>query len=253
MRLSAKILEHLPGLSGNGAKLLVWILLSAKQERLEANIDDVMAGLGWSRNTVKRTVKELSGKEYILFEAAANQRARGEIKILKPDIAERDSAQPESEPTRNETIGAKPKPEPGTKSAQPENGPSSVPTTAPTGSLPPKPEPAKPKVAAIDKNMWAGELTDVVRKTLAYIRFEPDKRLLSRGFVSVLEWLGKRSHLPLPGLLVSRIIDRCLLQQRTRKAAGKDPGLYIFPPGLQKHRDTLRRHERQAGKAARAA
>lgn len=116
--------------------------------------------------------------------------------------------------------------------------------------------PSEPSLAAKPlesrKYLFSAELPAIARRTLEYIGFACDPKSMTRGFVSVLDWLGKRAHLPLPGLLASRIIDRCLFQQRKRRAEKKNPALYFWPAGFQVHRDRLRKREKAAGRRQRA-
>jgi hypothetical protein len=113
VKLRRGLREHLhrSRMSSNASTLFVWLLLWAyysgpKRGCVEANIDDLMLGLGWSRSMVKRSVDELASKGYISFNGAANQHELGEIRILKFDVEERDSARSTSEPSRNSEISA---------------------------------------------------------------------------------------------------------------------------------------------------
>lgn len=108
VKLRRGLREHLhrSRMSSNASTLFVWLLLSAyhsgpKRGCVEANIEDLMFGLGWSRSMVKRSVEELASKGYTSFDGAANQHERGVIKILKFDVEERDSARFTGEPSRD--------------------------------------------------------------------------------------------------------------------------------------------------------
>lgn len=244
---------HKSRLTSNAALLLVWLLLSAhhsglKRGCIEANIEDLMLGLGWSRSMVRRSLAELVSKGYVSFSGAANKQGLGMIRILKSDLVE--PAQSTGEPS---------------KSVEPAARPTSEPSKGRLDSTQLTSEPGVPielRAALISepskgfeippKCLFTGELSTIACQTLAYIGFQCDRRHLSIGFVSVLDWLGKRQHLPLPGLLASRIIDRCLFQQRKRKAGSRSPNLYFWPPGFQKWRDSLRRAEREQGRLERA-
>ena len=251
--------ERWKEISCGAIKLFVWLTIPPRHGHAEASFATIGLENGMSLKMIRCAVKELEGLSLIAVERSKGKNTKTRIRTISisPAVQGADSFY---RPVRIMS-GLIDAPQvsrsgPAMKSAQPthcvqgadvqqrNNG---VPTDAPTGSGSPT---SKPKP---DRNIFAGELSTVARMTLAYIRFEPDKRSLSRGFVSVLEWVGKRNHLPLPGVLASLVINRCLFQQRTRKAAGKDPSLYLFPNGLQKHRDTLRRHERRAAEAARVA
>lgn len=113
VKLRRGLREHLhrSRMSNNASTLFVWLLLSAyhsglKRGCVEADIGDLMFGLGWSRSMVKRSVEELASKGYISFNGAANQHELGEIRILKFDVEERDSARFTGEPSRDSDTSA---------------------------------------------------------------------------------------------------------------------------------------------------
>lgn len=269
LELSRKILEHWKDLGSNAVKLLTWILLSAhysgpKRGCVEANIEDLMLGLGWSRSMVRRSLSELVSKGYVSFSGAANKLGLGTISILKFDLVEpaRSTDEPSesvnpsapltSEPSKGRLDSTQSTSEPSRPSAK-----ASVLTSEPSNtqeSVPDVPDvPQKSKLLKSPRKYVAGELSDVARQTLRYLRFDSAPGSLTRGFVSVLDWLGKRAHLPLPGILATMILNRCLEQQRRRRSEGKSALLYAWPAGFQKWRDALRRQERLEGKAQRQA
>src|SRR5205814_1028661 len=95
-------------MSSNASTLFVWLLLSAyhsgaKRGCVDANIEDLTLGLGWSRSMAKRTLDELILGDYVSFSGAANQHGLGTIRILKFDVEECDSAQSTSEPSERES------------------------------------------------------------------------------------------------------------------------------------------------------
>ncbi len=48
----------------------------------------------------------------------------------------------------------------------------------------------------------------------------------------------------LPGILCSKIIDRCMSEQESYKTLGMDPSGYYYPLDFVEHRDRLRVQER---------
>lgn len=258
MELSSKILiESWPELSGNGAKLYAWLIVSAPREGcLEVSFENMARGNGWSLKTLRGAIRELERKSCITAARSTGKHVRTQIRLLHcedqepaPSLRGSSAQATPSQSGRSETEA---KVTPSQKassgiSTPSQRGSSSVPDVP--SELPDSAHVAGP----IPPKCLAGELSDVARQTLQYLRFDCDPTSLSRGFVSVLGWMGKRAHLPLPGLLASRILDRCLFQQRKRKAEGKNPDLYLWPAGFQKWRDSLRRAERLAGKAERQA
>lgn len=256
-----KLKEHLhkSRLTSNAAVLLTWILLSGCEGRLGANIEDLMLGLGWSRSMVRRSLAELVSKGYASFCGAANKQGLGTIRILKFDLLEPIQSTSEPGTPAHRSTG-----EP-SESAHPNAELTSEPSTGRLDSTQLTGEPGVPTELSAQSTgepskaykeipagcRFSGKLSDVACQTLRYLRFDPAPWSLSRGFVNVVEWLGKRQHLPLPGILATMILDRCLFQQRKRKADGKNPSLYLFPPGLQRHRDALRKKELEAGRKER--
>ena len=255
MNLSSNILERWKELSSNAVKLLTWVLLSAQQGRLEASYKDMIDGLGWTRRPLQRAVAELTKKECVRVTAAANQHGKTLIEVLIKFDGE-DSAGHKNDTTRNKanvaevkndtTITKEPVPDiPGGDEKGTTN-------SAPVAAQAEK-DPSARVAAAIEKSKSpAGELTVVQIRTLQYIGFD-DRRYLTKGFVAVLQKFGERRHTAVPGITCSQIISECLSHQRTLKAKGRDPSLFMFPPGFQSHRDRLRKAEREAGRRERPA
>lgn len=258
-----KLKEHLhkSRLTSNAAVLLVWITLSAHQGRLEASYEDLMRGLGWSRKMLQRTIADLTQRGYIRVTRATSQRSKMLIEVLIDfeessgvDKAVHHNAKESPVPDKDVHAGKS-----GVDKAVHDYA-----ATADVdkdvhgieGSVPDVPSGATdstPKALEIPAKYLAGELSNLARKTLAYVSFDVDPRSLTKGFVVALEKFGRRQPLPSPGRLGTQIIDACLLTQRKRAARGEDPGFFRFPPGFQRHRDALRKKERAAGKSERQA
>lgn len=256
-----KLKEHLhkSRLTSNAAVLLMWILLSARQGRVEASYDDLACGLAWSKRTLQRAITELTQKGYIRVTLATNRRSKTLIEVcvdfeesisgVDKDVHSGKSGVDKGVHGCNTATATVDKDVHSTTVGV-DNGVLS--TTESVPEFPSEPSSAAKPLEIPAGCLFTGELSAVANQTLEFIGFECDRRHLSIGFVSVLDWLGKRAHPPLPGLLASRIIDRCLFQQRKRRAEKRNPALYFFPPGLQRHRDALRKKERLAGRLGRA-
>lgn len=92
--------------------------------------------------------------------------------------------------------------------------------------------------------LFTKELSPASKDLLEFVGFALDRRCLSRGFVTIIEVQALRRPWQRPGVLASKLIERALLWQRKRAAEKRNPALYFWPPGLQRHRDALRRQER---------
>ena len=249
MELSGNILEHWAQLSGNAAKLYVFLLASAKQGCLEVAFKDLVRSSGLSLKTLRSAIKELEGSQGIAVERAVGRYARTRIRILglnqKPSLVRSfdNFYRPAKRPTP-----FKASPAGSVKS-------SGVPNVPPTGSIAAPKSAGEPKAAGLEKNVnrFTGKLSDAPRRTLTFMAFTCDEKDISKGFAAVLLKFGKLVTMPQPGKLCTLVITECLDCQRKLKTMDRNPDLFRWPAGLQKHRDTLRRHERQAGKAARAA
>lgn len=264
MNLSRNILEHWQELSSHGIKLLTWILLSARQARLEASYDDLLRGLGWSRKMLQRAVLELTQKGYIRVTLATNRRSKTLVEVLI-DFEEKVSSVDNGVLTDTQESPAVDKGVHGcnTATAGMDKGVHSTAVGVDTGVLSTTQEsvsgvPADPSLAVPQKSKplvppkyLAGELSAVAREVMAYVGFSCDREYLSRGFIVLLEKFGKRRPWPRPGVLGSQVINRCLYWQRKRRSEGKNPLLYAWPavPNFQKHTAIVRRNEREAGKA----
>lgn len=97
-------------------------------------------------------------------------------------------------------------------------------------------------------NEFCGELNKVERAAFEYIKYSPCAlHSLSDGFVFSV-WLLYKDHkdkLPLPGILCSKIIDKCLSEQESNKKQGIEPSDYFWPVDFQEHRNRLRAEERK--------
>lgn len=88
--------EHWANMSGNEAKLFVWLLgaahwSGAKRGLVETTFEDMARANGLSYSTVQRTIAKLEEKPYIEVERAINQNGLTIIKILKYDVPEDES------------------------------------------------------------------------------------------------------------------------------------------------------------------
>ena len=97
VKLRRGLLPHLSSMSSNAAKLYVFLLLKAhwklgpKRGLAEVSYEDITCDLGWSYSMVRRTIRELTRKNYIEVTPAANQYDLTRIKVLKYDPDEFDS------------------------------------------------------------------------------------------------------------------------------------------------------------------
>ena len=104
-------------------------------------------------------------------------------------------------------------------------------------------------------NNYIDELDSDERAAFSAVRYEPgDVGSLAGGFISVVyEVYEEHENGDIsPGNLCSKIIDRCLSEQRAAKMLGGDPSDYFWPPEFQEHRDRLREGERIQEAAANA-
>ena len=89
VKLRRGLLPHLSSMSSNAAKLYVFLLLKAhwklgpKRGLAEVSYEDITCDLGWSYSMVRRTIRELTRKNYIEVTPAANQYDLTRIKVLK--------------------------------------------------------------------------------------------------------------------------------------------------------------------------
>jgi Helix-turn-helix domain len=97
------------------------------------------------------------------------------------------------------------------------------------------------------------DLDDEEREAFAYLRYKPkdEPRNLPNGFVWTLfdVYDDHKDDLPLPGNLCSKIIDRCMSEQKGYKTLGMDPSEYYYPLDFVEHRNRLREQERSAEKS----
>lgn len=315
VKIRRGLLAHLRQMSSNATKLYLFFHLKAfwqgpKRGCVEANIDDLMFFLGWSRSMVKRTIAELVQRGYILFEGAANQHEQGTIRISKFDAMETDSAQLTGEPSMTAQNSAgftaglsggltgEPSSEPST----PSNPQSQRDLQAPKNAIEVKKEknerleavrrpndaelrssrehkvhgrgctPSKPSPLPTGKDFSLSEKRILLGERIAasltenrtrfdrefeeceleafdYIRYEKyQPTYLADGFVTVVAevYLDHKDNLPLPGILCSKIIDRCKSEIESCKKLGMDRSDYYWPPDFQKHRDRLRAKERES-------
>lgn len=299
-------LEHWAALSGNAAKLFVWLLGEAhwsgqKRGWVETTFEDMARANGWSYSTAQRTVKELESKPYIKIERSTNQHKLTRIQILKYDIGEHGSDSAPVKSDHSNLVG------PVKIDHSTESAPVSAPVTGPVNgavksdrSNPASPQnqqdlqapkklrskeikkeasryavrrpfDAEQRVASLkdfslsekrerlaeriataihrNGNELDRELDDHEREAFRYIEYEKYLLVyLADGFVTVVGELYEdhKDNLPLPGILCSKIIDRCMSEQKALKTLGMDPSDYYWPPDFQRHRDNLRRRERVA-------
>jgi hypothetical protein len=96
-------------------------------------------------------------------------------------------------------------------------------------------------------NTFDDELDDEGWRVFKYVGYEPpDPRSLPSGFVCAA-WDVYDTHkgkLPSPGNLCSKIIDRCVSEQKSWRTLNGDPSEFYWPPDFKEHRDRLRAQER---------
>jgi Helix-turn-helix domain len=108
-----------------------------------------------------------------------------------------------------------------------------------------------------DKLMESGntlnrKFNDDERKAFAFIKYDPEyPSNLPTGFVCevVDAYADHKDDGLSPGILCSKIIDRCMEEQKSIKTLGggfEYPSDYYWPPDFQAHRDRLRAEERAA-------
>lgn len=237
LELSSKILEHWPHLSGNAAKLIVWLVASGtKQGCVEAkNFEDIASANGWTLKVLRGAIKELEAKLHITVERATGRHALTRIQITPSLLGSGASTTPARQGSSAEVIPSpKGMGDTEAKITPSQMGMSEIPTPSLLGSssVPDVPdEPQKSKLLELPEKYLAGELSAVASQTLEYIWFQCDRRFLSIGFVTIVEKYARRRPWPRPGVLASRVIDRCLYWQRKRRNEGKNPLLYAWPPG----------------------
>jgi|GEM_PF-2640716 hypothetical protein len=98
-------------------------------------------------------------------------------------------------------------------------------------------------------NEFDGELDAEELAAFKATRYEVrDPAQLSCGFVwTVVDVFRDHQGESLsPGILCSKIIDRCVSEQSACKKLGADPSEYFWPVDFQDHRDRLRAEERRA-------
>jgi hypothetical protein len=89
----------------------------------------------------------------------------------------------------------------------------------------------------------------VLQAAINAMRYDAkDFETLTDGFTfTLMEISEKHKHDEIsPGNLCSKVIDRCLSEQKACKTLGSDPSEYYWPPDFQDHRDKLRARERAA-------
>lgn len=234
-----ELLPHLAEMSGNEVKLYLLLQFKADMQEGPAGFDEMARWCGWSLSTLKRAIRELKAKEYI--------------------------SQVKSDLTATAVVSAEVKPDPNPKTVEVKSDPSKVyvvksdPHSQAPGvksdletipDFPSEQQKSKPLELLPGKYLFSCELPAVAREALSYVGFQVEGSL-SRGFVVLLEKFGKLRPWPRPGMLASNLIERALHWQNKRKTEAKDPRLYAWPPGFQKHRDRLRVAERVAGRQER--
>ena len=93
-------LPHLRQMSGNAAKLYLFLHLNARRPKraVEMSFDDMARGNGWSLKTLQRTIEELEAKPYIEVKRATGQHSLTRI-VLIPIGEQSDSAVDKSDHT----------------------------------------------------------------------------------------------------------------------------------------------------------
>ena len=256
MKLPRKILEHWPGLSGNAAKLLVWLTVNVDRHGLlETSFEDIGRGCGWVwKKTTQGTLVELEAKQLIQAKRATNQHASTRIRILNCGRAEQEpvasagDSNPAEDITEDKNYSGGLAAEALTAVAVQDVGKDKnhfAEDIAEDKALRKRERAESIENAIADGgHLFTGQLDDSVSSAFAYLEWECDRRFLSLGFVCAVtvlyQLLGKSRR---PGKLATGILDLCLSEQRALLGAGKDPAKYFWSPGFQGHRDALRRRE----------
>lgn len=255
-----------------------------KRGWVEASFDDMARGNCWSVKTVQRTIEELEALPFIEVERASNQYELTRIKILRYDLEETDSAPvksvhssvaPVSAPDSAAVSGAvksvhsNPSILQNQRDLQAPKKLRSKEEKKERLDAVRRPFDAEQRLAArkafspsekrkkLEKRLEAKALkggnifegafdADEIAAFGATQYRIRDQKCLTGGFVYVVwevydDW--KDEGLP-PGILCSKIIDRCKAEQESCKKLGSDPSEYFWPPDFQDHRDRLRAQER---------
>lgn len=104
------------------------------------------------------------------------------------------------------------------------------------------------KAVQANRNTFDDQFDDDHREAFKYIKYNPlNPQALPCGFVDVVwdVYEDRKSEAIPPGILCSKIIDRCMSEQKACKKLGSDPSEYFWPPDFQDHRDRLRAEERK--------
>lgn len=257
--------------------------IEPKRGWVEASFDDMARGNGWSLKTLQRTIEELEAKPYIEIERAPNQYALTRVRILKYDLEEGTSALDKSDQSRMVAVDtAVDKFDHSTDHSKPTSPQNQQDLEAPKNAKKlrnkeerldavrrpidaERREPSGKSFSPLAKkrklsrrlglavrnghNEFDGDLDAEELVAFKATRYEVrDPAPLSCGFVWTVvdvfrDYQGES--LP-PGILCSKIIDRCVSEQSACKKLGTDPSEYFWPVDFQDHRDRLRAEERRA-------
>jgi hypothetical protein len=239
-------------MSTSAAKVYVWILATAgRRGMIETEFAKIAKANGLSLKVLRAALRELEENLSIHVERATSRYGQTRIN-LNTALAG--------------TLGRNPKPrKPSPQGTIETNGGNHADDFKPSLQVSieagAKPSPAgsidssnrqetkadRLATAIASSGNLAGELTDVQRKALEYLSFQPDHRFLSFGFVTIAGLLYEDNPLS-PGKFAKRLTAECLDQQRIALAEGKSPARFYFPPAFERWRGILRDREWCAAK-----